>query len=110
VHNSAVLIVDHVDHMRCVQRAGIERLTACRGIKRRAIEAHAVADAVDVSGHKPFNTDDDGVEFVFIRVVVVQALCHQQVRRDRLVPASGDRWTRRRLEARKRTWPRPMDS
>ena len=109
VHNSATLIVDHVDHAGCAQRSGIERLTTCGGIKRRAIEAHAVADAVDASGHKPFNTDDGGVEFAFIRVVVVQAFCHQQVRCDRLAPAIEDRWTGRKLEARRRRWPRPMD-
>jgi len=67
VHD-AITFVDHVDHTNAVERSGIVRLTARRGIERAAIEHH-------VPGIGAVR-DDDGVEAAHGSIVVVEPLGH----------------------------------
>jgi len=71
VRDRAVFLVDDIDDAKRSQEAGVERLSAGRGVERRAVERHdeplvAVFDALDRR-----------VKRLKIRIGVVEAVGHR---------------------------------
>ena len=70
VRNRVIVAVDHVDDTNAVQGAGVERLSAGRGIERRPIQ-HGYRPRIDL-----FHGENGCVEFAERRFLVVEAFGH----------------------------------